>query len=222
MEDSPHVREFDWSTFWTEAGADRRRTAHVGQFDKAELLERFFERTGVPDSLASFGCGPAACPFEIAERYPEMDVYGYDAAETVIEEDTKRAREAGLENIEFGVERLPDIETTRTFDCVYCYSTLHYVRDATAALHALYGRVAEGGFLVFNYPNRFTRAKARREIDDERRRERYAHVLAGENLLSYGEIRDILGAVPRSYWSLVDARDKPWVTRGNPCVYVRK
>lgn len=213
----------DWNAFWAEAEGDRRRSANVGQYGKSDLMERFFERVGVPESFASFGCGPAAVLMGLGDRYPDIQFYGYDAARTIIEENHERTRRACLENVRFGVERLPEIATDRRFDLVYCYATLHYVRDAEHALAALYDRVAEGGHLVCNYPNTLSRAQMHDEFsENEAMRERFALVYAGENLLSYRRIRDVLGSEPRSYWSAVDAPDEEWTGRDNPCIFVSK
>ena len=53
-------------------------------------------------------------------------------------------------------------------------------------------------------------------------RERFGLVFAGENLLSYERIHDVLGTWPRSFWSAVEAPDEPWYGRSNPYVYVPK
>lgn len=233
MTDPTSNRTIDWGRFWNEAEGDRRRSAAPGAHGKADLLERFFERVGVPDELGSFGCGPADCEFEIAERYPGCSVSGYDAARSIVEANRERAAADGVGNVEFEVAVLPDLEVDRRFDLVYCYATLHYVEDAERALRALYDRVREGGHLVFNYPNRLTRAEYRRLVDDEADaelppvdpedfRERFGVVFDGENLLSYDRIHDVLGSWPRSYWTAVDAPDAPWTGRANPCVYVSK
>lgn len=223
MTDTTDGQTIDWDTFWAEAEGDRRRSANVGQYGKSDLVERFFEHVGVPETVASFGCGPAAVLTELAERYPDTEFYGYDTARSIIEQNRERARRDCLENVRFGVERLPEITTDRRFDIVYCYATLHYVRDAERALSALYEHVAEDGYLVCNYPNTLSRVRLHGEFsDDEAMRERFALVVAGENLLSYRRIRDVLGTTPRSYWSAVDAPDEEWTGRDNPCVFVRQ
>lgn len=211
----------DWDAFWRDAEGDRRRSANVGQYGKAELLERFIERIGTPDRLASVGCGPAEPLFELAGDHPRAELYGYDSAASIIEENRGRAARAGIENLSFAVDRLPELETDRQFDIVYCYATLHYVCDVERAAVQLYDRVRDGGYLILNYPNRLTRATYRREFaDDEAFRERFALVFEGVNLLSYRRLHDLLGRWPRSYWSAVDAPDEPWTGRDNPCVLV--
>lgn len=213
----------DWDAFWREAEGDRRRSANVGQYGKAELLDRFVERVSPVEDVASIGCGPAEPLFDLAESDPDIAFYGYDAAASIVEENRERSTDANLENLSFSVDRLPDLRTDREFDVVYCYATLHYVQDARRAVVELYDRVKDGGYLVLNYPNRLTRGTYRREFaDDDAFRERFALVFAGENLLSYRQLRDLVGRWPRSYWSAVDAPDEPWTGRDNPCVLVPK
>lgn len=237
-DDAADVREpnaddpIDWDAFWTDASEDRRRSAHVSEYGNPDLLERFFEETGVPDSLASVGCGPAPCPLELAERFPEMDVVGYDAAASAIEEAREGAAERGLENARFAVATLPDLDVDGTFDLVYCYATLHYVRDVERGLETLYDRVAEGGHLVCNYPTEATVSVHRNALDEDADgptpddpdafRERFRLVVEEANLLAEDRIEAVLGTRPRDFWATVDAPNESWVGPHNRCVYVPK
>lgn len=229
--DPTHEDAIDWHSFWNEADERRRKSAHVGQFGHADVLEAFFEHTRRADSLASFGCGPAAPSVELAARHPEMDVFGYDVAPSALEAARERAREMGVENVAFERRTLPAVDVERRFDLVYCYATLHYVDDVETALRNLHERVREDGYLAFNYPNRLTLATYRRMVageselslpgDPEAFRERFGLVFAGRNLLSYDRIHEVLGRWPRSVWSAIDAsEDAPWVGPHNPFVYV--
>ena len=58
-------------------------------------------------------------------------------------------------------------------------------------------------------------------VDDERKRAAFAPVRAGENLLSYEAIADVVGT-PRSYWTAVGARDAEYATERSPAVYVSR
>lgn len=228
--DETHPQTIDWHRFWNEAEGDRRASASPGAYGKADLLSRFFEQVGAPGDLASFGCGPADLLFGLAERYPDLALYGYDAAPSIVEASRERAAGEGID-VEFSQGVLPDLMVDRRFDLVYCYATLHYVEDAERALRNLYARVRDGGHLVFNYPNRLTPAEYQRimagdvegvEVDPEAFADRFRLVLDRENLLSYERIQEVLGSWPRSYWSAVDAPDERWTGRANPCVYVPK
>jgi trans-aconitate methyltransferase len=218
------VNSFDWDEFWRTASTDTRGTARPGRFDKSEQFERFFARRGVPETVCSVGCGPADCEFELARSYPDTTIDCYDTSEAIVEENRKRAAEAGVENITFGVATLPDPAITGQFDLVYCYATLTYVRAVERAIENLYALVAPDGCLVFDYPNRHTRASYRGHLADgvpnpEGFRERFGLVLDGENLLSHERIHDLLGRWPRSFYATVDRDDPP---RDSPCVFVPK
>jgi len=217
----------DWDEFWREADEARRNAAATGQYGKADLIERFFEAVGTPEDLGSFGCGPAHAEFAVADLFPDVDVYGYDVARSVIAENRASGADRGIENVSFAVDRLPDLATDRSFDLVYCVGTLYYVPAIERAVEALYERVRPGGHLVVDYPNRLTPAAYRRVIadaDDPEEeawyRDRFSVVLDRENLLSYDRIHELLGRWPRSYYSLVDAQSAS--ARAAPCVYVPK
>lgn len=217
--DPGDLTEWDWESFYRQADYDV--CAYLGGDAMPDLLARFFERTRVPDDVAVVGCGPALTEFELAERYPDVEFYGYDVSETVVRDNRDRAAGAGLENCRFAVDALPDLQVDRQFDLVYCVATLYFVREARRAVRALFERVRPGGYLVVNYPNRYTMWAADREFEGHKR-EAFELVIDGANLLSYDAIREETGRQPRSYWRLVGAEDEAFVDRGRPCVYVQR
>lgn len=216
-----HERTIDWNEYWREdREADAEFPANVGSYGKADLLARFFEQVGTPADFTSVGCGPADCPIELAERFPEMDVYGYDAAESIVRRNRAKTQR---ENVSFEVAALPEFDAERQFDVVYCYATLHYVAEIERAIRNLYARVRPGGYLVFNYPNEETRTFYHEEFADEPAfRERFELVFEGENVVSADEIEGSLDAPVRDYWGLVDADAEDGAAAANPCVYVEK
>lgn len=255
MTGTTHDDTIDWHRFWTDAEGDHRESARPGRtHGMADLLDRFFERADWsdrshqsdsrdrPDSFAAVGCGPADCPLELADRHQDLDVFAYDATESAVREARERATERDLSNVTVETATLPAFDPGRLFDVVYCYAVLHYVEDVERAIRELYDAVAPGGHLVFNYPNRITRAEWDREstgdgvlADEPDFRDRFALLLDGKNLLSYDRIADVLGTQPRSFWSAADAPDY-WAAEGtppevrtgltegviNPCVHVPK
>ncbi|WP_439028309.1 class I SAM-dependent methyltransferase [Haloarchaeobius sp. DT45] len=211
---------FDWEADFY-AATDWNRGAYVGGDDMPGHLATFFERVGVPDTVADVGCGPALVDFELAPEFPDTEFYGYDVAPSVVEANREHATEANLSNLTFAVDSLPDLAIDRTFDLVYCMATLYFVADTERALAELYDRVAPGGHLVFNYPNRYTRTWVREDAEPHRR-EAFELVARGENLLSYDAIEAVLDRRPQSYWTAVDARDEKYVSRRSPAVFVQK
>lgn len=224
----------DWSQFWSEADDEERGNATPSAHHLLEVLPKFITEKSTPDSFADVGCGPGLATFEIAKRYPETTVVGYDAAEPVLTENRQRAEDEGIGNLQFEQVTLPGFNPDQQFELVLCYATLDYVAEAEQALRNLYDAVAFNGHLLFNYPNRLARAHRRRMIkspemfgrdedfDTEQYAERFQLVIEGKNLLSYERIRETLGTWPQSIWSVVEKPDKRWAWRHFPLVYVPK
>ncbi|WP_256295785.1 class I SAM-dependent methyltransferase [Haloarchaeobius salinus] len=211
---------FDWERDFY-AATDWDRGAYLGGEAMPGHLETFFERVGVPESVADVGCGPALVPFELAPGHPDTEFHCYDVAPSVVEANRERAADEDLDNLHFSVAGLPYLGVDRQFDLVYCMATLYFVADAERAVTELYGMVAPGGTLVCNYPNRYTKAWVNEDTEDQRR-EAFELVGRGENLLSYERIGELLDRTPLSYWSAVGASDADYARRSSPAVYVHK
>jgi SAM-dependent methyltransferase len=235
MSDDVHPDTIDWNRFWTDAEDADRESANAAANHVVDLVPAFFENRGVPNSVADVGCGGGPLAFELAERYPEMDVVGYDAADAVLAENRERAADAGHDNLVFERAVLPEFDPDRQFDAVACCHTLEYVADSERALRALYDAVAPGGHLVLTYTNDRGGAHYGRVVDDpptdddgeplvdvERYAERFSLVIDGESTLSYPEIQDALGTWPRSFWEVVDKPEEQWMWRNHPLVWVPK
>lgn len=226
----------DWNRFWSEADEDQRAGATPAAHETPERMVAFMAKTGIPDAMADVGCGPGHVAFHVAERHPDVTVVGYDTAQSVVAENRDRASERNLENVRFEPAVLPAFDPGRQFDLILCHATLYYVGNPERALVNLYDAVAPGGYLVVNYPNRFTRRRFRdvvadppdgdeenvQNIDPERFARRFRLVLEGENLLSYERIHETLDTWPRSFWSIIDDSIDPTASRLGPLVYVPK
>ncbi|WP_423743449.1 methyltransferase domain-containing protein (plasmid) [Haladaptatus sp. SPP-AMP-3] len=209
----------DWERFYDRANYDR--CAYIGGERMADLVERFFESEGTPDEFASVGCGPAVVPFLIAERHPDIEVFGLDISETVVRDNAEKATEEKLDNLHFAVDSLPDLDTDRRFDVVYSVATLYFVEEPRRAIESLYSHVSEGGHLILNYPNEESRKTFDREFEG-RKRESFELVLSGANVISEEVVREVTGADTRNYWKLVDAEAEGFVDAATPCVVVEK
>jgi SAM-dependent methyltransferase len=118
----------------------------------------------------------------------------------VIKCDLSKAMKLGLENIDFMVTHLPEIPTRPCFDLIICVSTLHYIPDIRKAIINLYNVLNPGGYLIFNYPNRYLKNWYIKYGGDKARK-RFKYVINGVNLLSLREIRDLIGKYPRKFYS---------------------
>ncbi|MFD1645021.1 class I SAM-dependent methyltransferase [Haloarchaeobius litoreus] len=228
-----HQQTIDWDEFWRTADTDDHESATPSAHHVREALADLITETGGIDSVADVGCGPGVVTFDLAERYPDADVVGYDAAEAILDENRERATGEGLENVSFERTVLPEFDPGRQFDLVLCYGTLAYVTESEQALQNMYDAVAPGGHLVLGYVNEFGAAQFRaqhaelEESDDPRRDpgeygERFGLVMAEESTLSFDAIRNAVGTWPRSIWAVAEKPEKRWAWGHVPLVYVPK
>ncbi len=248
MTDPTADSTIDWDQFWREAddrversstssrlqaGDDDRDSATPSTHHVRGLLADFFTEKGVPNSFADVGCGPGVVSFHVAEQHPGTTVVGYDAAESILTENRRRASENDVENVRFEQAVLPEFTPDRQFDLVLCYGTLAYVAASETALQRLYEAVSPDGHLVVGYINRFGRAHYRRlvespeehpdpEFDPERFAERFRLVLDGESTLSYRQIHDAIGTWPRSFWEFTKKPPERWAWNHVPLVWIPK
>jgi len=231
----PYDSTIDWNLYWSEADDEDRDDANASVEFVADAFFEFLDETSDPDSYADVGCGGGVLALDVAERYPEATVVGYDAATPVLGANRERAREDGRENVSFERAVLPDFDPDRQFDVVSCFFTLCYVADVERALRNLYEAVAPGGRLVVTYHNRFAQslfgriAESPEEYLDEssawdpdRFADRFELVIEGESVLSYERIHDALDTWPQSVWATAEDAEKYGAWRQNPLVYVPK
>jgi len=228
-------RTIDWNDYWHESDDARADEANGGAMLLVDPFFEFLDEIDDPDSYADVGCGGGAVVFDVADRYPDATVVGFDAVESVLDANRERAREETVRNAAFERTVLPEFDPGRQFDVVSTFYTLCYVADVERALRNLYDAVAPGGYLVFTYHNRFARsifesiAESPHEHLDESSAwspetfaDRFELVIEGENLLSYDRIHDVLDTWPQSVWSVTDESERYPAWRQNPFVYVPK
>lgn len=206
----------NWDEYWEEwaEGATEEYRASVSG-GHVERVTCFLEDVGIPDNAAFVGCGPGSLAVEVAKTYPTMQVFGFDASKSVIERNRETYED--VPNIMFEQAALPSFNVDQQFDFVFCYATLHYVREIERAIENLYVHVLPDGHLVFNYPNDAYRDN-HRDVEGQLR-ERLQLAVNGQNLLSQERIAELLDADTRDFWEVIDA-DGPFVRPANPCVIV--
>ncbi len=194
------MASIDWNEHWTLN--DESKSATEFALEMADRLCRFIDERDI-DNVADLGCGPATTLFELAGNYPRIDFYGFDIAESVIRKNEEKAEKAGLRNIFFETDELPDTRTLRRFDLVICFSTLHYLKDIGSALRSLFELVNPYGHLIFNYPNIHTKRSYEKDIQrgDECMKNRFSILLSGDNVTSQREINRLLGVRPMKFYS---------------------
>ncbi len=196
------MSSMDWDKHW-ETNEEPEGARNFAE-KMADRLREFMMGKGIR-SVADYGCGPATTLFRLAENITDIDFYGYDMTASIIQKNTEKARELGLMNLSFVQESLPNLRKTKTFDLVTCFSTLHYVEEIERAIKRLFELVNTSGYLIFNYPNTYTRRTYQEDIqpNDEYMKRRFALLLAGRNIISQRRIQEILGARPKKFYSSI-------------------
>lgn len=120
-----------------------------------------------PVTVVDLGCGPGNSTRLLADRWPDADVLGIDASETMLE----RAR-ADHPDIRFDLGDITKWAPAQPVDVVFANASLHWLPDHTTRLRPLLDHVAPGGSLAMQIPNNSdepSHAEARRIV-----RERFA------------------------------------------------
>ena len=195
---------FDWNKHWelvSEPEGARRFSIKM-----ADMISEFMQNKRIK-SAADYGCGPATLLFTLAKRFPKTQFYGFDIAASILKKSIERVVQLQLPNLHFEQDGLPRPQKRRRYDLVTCFATLHYIKRIEQAIKNLFGLVNSGGYLIFNYPNTYTRTAYQRDIkpEDAYMKKRFALVLAGENLLSLRKIQNILGVRPKKLYSSIKA-----------------
>ena len=113
-----------------------------------------------------FGCGVGRLSLPLASRFET--VTGVDISEPMVVAARRRAEEAGIANVRFGLDGEPSL-TAERFDLVYCALVLQHQPDGAVALalaRRLMDLVGPGGALVLQAP---THIAARARIQPSRR-----------------------------------------------------
>ena len=207
----------NWDQYWIDDGENKAMIA--GSEKMAKRIGIFIDRYSI-NHVADFGCGSGRTLFLLAKKYPDLKFSGFDSAISIISKNRSRAKELKLDNIKFECEFLPNIKTKIKFDLIFCIASLHYVRDIKKAILELYDRISNKGFLIFNYPNRYSMYWYRNWIkrDDIDQRKRFSLVLNGSNLLTLPEIESLLKRRARNFWLTVGEKSD----RANMAVVIQK
>lgn len=99
--------------------------------------------------ILDVGCGPGTITLDFARAVgPDGWVLGLDQSESVIDEARAAASDAGIDNVEFAVGDLMDVDVgAQTFDIVHAHQVLQHVVDPVAMLRRM-GRLTTADGLV--------------------------------------------------------------------------
>lgn len=116
---------------------------------RLEQLERAAERSVVGARLLNVGCGPGG--FNVVARDGGADAWGVDTSSEAAAIARLRTPEGRI--VCAAAERLPFRD--RSFDIVYCYSTLEHVADAARSIGEMIRVLKSDGRLYVHTPHRW-------------------------------------------------------------------
>jgi len=110
---------------------------------------KVIEELGLKGSehILDLGCGNGLITKALAERVPEGRVVGVDSSHSMLE----RARFHQLENMEFLLSDINDINFKGEFDIVFSNAAMHWIRDHTSMLHKIHASLKRGGILRMQF-----------------------------------------------------------------------
>jgi tetratricopeptide (TPR) repeat protein/SAM-dependent methyltransferase len=166
-----------------------------------------------PPALLIAGCGTGQEAIETASQFPSARVLAVDLSLTSLAYARRKAREAGVDNVEFGQADILNVASiARTFDAISSVGVLHHLERPEAGLLALLSQLRPGGFMRLGLYSERARSDVvaaraciaahgyRATLDDIRRcrqdpalhAEPLAQVLSRRDFYSTSECRDLL------------------------------
>ncbi|MFI0424190.1 trans-aconitate 2-methyltransferase [Spongiactinospora sp. 9N601] len=114
-----------------------------------ELLARV--RADDPQYVVDAGCGPGELTAELARRWPDAEVHGFDSSPAMI----GKARSHAHDRLAFEVADLREWRPRRPVDVLVSNAVLQWLPDHRELLPAWVAALAPGGWLAFQVPGNF-------------------------------------------------------------------
>jgi ubiquinone/menaquinone biosynthesis C-methylase UbiE len=122
----------------SSAQADAYAGADLSEIHEP-IVAAFAARFGpVRGRMLDLGCGTAEMAIRFARQYPDLEVRGIDAAETMLAHGRRAVRDAGLESrVRLVHGRIDELEDPVGFDVIVANSLLHHLPDPQALWRAV-------------------------------------------------------------------------------------
>ncbi|PBC63076.1 trans-aconitate methyltransferase [Streptomyces sp. Tue6028] len=120
----------------------------------ADLLARVPALPHEPARIADLGCGPGNVTVQLAERWPDAHITGYDNSPEMLARTKEYAgATAGGGLLDFAHADLTDWAPTQTYDMIVSNAALQWVPGHLDAFSGWLDALAPGGVLAFQVPN---------------------------------------------------------------------
>jgi trans-aconitate 2-methyltransferase len=158
--------------------------------------------------VVDLGCGPGKLTRQLAERWPAARVFGVDSSSDMLVKAEPLAIPARLEFVQAD---LSEWSPPQPVDFILSNAALHWIADHDALLKRLARRLAPGGTLAVQMPNRFD-GPIQRAIDETASDPRWAAKLRGVGLHK--------GSVQAAEWYVRALEDLGFVVNAWETTYV--
>lgn len=106
-----------------------------------------------PSRILDVGSGIGGYVFELARRYPESRIDGWEIDRKKLSFTGRFAAELGVSNVRFSYGDITDKpKKTRQYDFVYSVDVLEHITDYRSALRHMYALLKPGGRLYLHTP----------------------------------------------------------------------
>lgn len=103
-------------------------------------------------TVLDVGCGPGTITVDIAQRVAPGRVVGVDVEESILARAKENAHEAGVDNVEFLLADVTDLQSRMSgygsFHVVHAHQVLMHLVDPVSALKVMLGAVRPGGIVA--------------------------------------------------------------------------
>jgi ubiquinone/menaquinone biosynthesis C-methylase UbiE len=147
-------------------------------------LKHEFPWVNLPESLLTgplnilvAGCGTGRHALNVAKYFYQTHVTALDISETSLSYAYKKSAELGIDNIEFFLADLTQLDNlNQHFDIVECSGVLHHIKQYQRALDGLLSNLKPNGFLKLSLYSQ----RARKPVYDIRKRYKHGGIEKNE------------------------------------------
>lgn len=137
----------DTAKFWDAAAAKYAKSPIENMDGYNRTLDLTRKYLTPSDRVLELGCGTGSTALLLAENV--KDYVASDVSPNMIEIGIGKSKDAGIENIEFVVSNVMDVDTpTQSYDAVLAFNILHLLEDLSGCAQKVNSLLKPGGLFV--------------------------------------------------------------------------
>ena len=117
-------------------------------------------------SIYDAGSGYGQYSYFMSKTLKPCSIYSVDVKEDWIKDSEEFFKSRQIENINFGVEDLTQIDHQNKFDLIVCVDVMEHIEDDVKVFRNYFNALKEGGYLLMNTPSIFGGSDVHDEEDE--------------------------------------------------------